>query len=221
MSRLLKAAIALVALLAVLQVGVPVLAARAVAAELARRGIPAARVQVTAFPFWMLAQGRFQDLRVAAPSARLGPVPVEGLTADWRNGQVAIRPLEAGNLVVQREGRLQVRFRLTGTGVADLLASSGVVRNPVVHIHDGILDVTGTLTLDGIALPLSTSGRLGLSPHGRHIVYQPANVDGLDLPVPTAITVLNVSSLGLPLALHLTGLVVGTGTVAVTLENRP
>jgi hypothetical protein len=198
----------LVILAAAAQIAVPTVVANELAQTLQSFTGPESRdtVELAAIPFWQLASGRFQDLRVTTVNGAAGPLAVAYFSADWQNGGVDPTAwFEDHRLVVTRPGRLRAQIKVDGAALAAILQDSGHVADPTVTVQpDGIV-VTGRVNLGALQGPVTMRGNLVIAADGRQLLFVPTSVDGLELPFGASIVVFDVSRLGLPFAVRLTG----------------
>lgn len=208
MRTVIRMLVGLVVLAAAAQLAVPTALAAQLARALQPLTGPASRdtVRLAAIPFWELASGQFQDLRITTVNGTAGPLRVAWFSADWRDGGVDPAAWFLDHrLVVTRPGRLSAQIRVDGAALAAILADSGRVADPTVTVQpDGIV-VAGRVNLGALQGPVTMRGNLVIAPNGRQLLFVPTSVDGLRLPFGASIVVFDVSRLGLPFAVRLTG----------------
>ncbi|MDA8198857.1 MAG: LmeA family phospholipid-binding protein [Thermaerobacter sp.] len=199
----------------------PVVAGRAAAALHGVTGAGSTdQVAVTAVPFWTLAFGQTQDVRVLVDSAT---VPVDGqplriaqMTLNWQDGQVAVGALlRQGRLVAARAGRVRFTLKVDGPAVAQFLDASGRVQGAVVTVGAHQVTLTGQVALGSLRGHVSTRGRLAISPNGQELLFVPQELDGLSLPLAASLPLFDLPSLNLPLPMHLTSVVLAPPDIVV------
>lgn len=163
------------------------------------------QVTVTAVPFWMLANGQFQDLHIQVRNWTAGPLPVAALDVNWQDGGVNTQDLVTQKaLVVARAGRMEAVLKVDGPGLEKFLARSGRISHPRVTVGSQYLTVAGRVSLNGLSGPINTQGTLSVAPNRRQLIFRPRSVDGLGLPFPANFVVFDVNQLNLPVALEIT-----------------
>ncbi len=199
----------------------PVVAGRAAAALHAVTGAGSTdQVAVTAVPFWTLASGQAQDVRVVVHQAT---VPVDGeplgiaqATVNWQGGQVAVGPLlRQGRLVAARPGRMHLTIEVDGPAVARLLDATGRVHGAQVTVGAHSVTLTGQLSLGSLKGHVSTRGRLAISPNGQELLFVPQVLDGLSLPLAASLPLFDLTSFNLPLPLRLTSVALAPPVIVV------
>lgn len=202
MSRFIQVLAAVVIVLGGLQWGVPRWVSSKAAAVMAKSdGGVTPVVEMTAIPFWIISQGRFQDVYVDARGATVDGLKVEQTIVNWQNGQVSVPALERDALVVQKPGRMAVTVVLDGPALSAFLAREGPVTNPEVTISSGVMTIKGQVALGGVTLPLNTQGTLSVSADKTAIVFHPTSIDGIQLPLLTDLQIFQITSLHLPVRL--------------------
>ncbi|POB09736.1 LmeA family phospholipid-binding protein [Sulfobacillus sp. hq2] len=202
MSRFIQVLAALVIILAGLQWGVPRWVSGKAAAAIARTdGGVAPSIALTAMPFWIIAQGRFQDVYVNAKGVTFDGLKVDQAIVNWQNGEVSVPALERNALVVKKPGRMSVTVVLDGPALGAFLATEGPIRDPVVTIASGVMTIQGKVSLGGVVLPLNTQGTLTVSPDKTAILFHPTSIDGIALPLLTDLQIFQISQLHLPVQL--------------------
>lgn len=188
----------------------PVVAGRAAAALHSVTGAGSTdQVTVTAVPFWTLASGQTQDVRVLVDRATVQvdgqPLGIAQMTLNWQDGQVAVGALlRQGRLVAARPGRVHLTLRLDGPAVARFLDATGRVHGAVVTVGTRQVTLAGQVALGSLRGHVSTQGRLAISASGQELLFVPQVVDGLSLPLAASLPLLDLASLSLPLPMHLT-----------------
>ncbi|MCL8208154.1 MAG: DUF2993 domain-containing protein [Actinomycetia bacterium] len=208
MRTVFRVLVGLVVLVAAAQLVVPTALAGELAQALEPLTGPGSRdtVKLAAIPFWELASGRFQDLQVTTVNGSAGPLKVAWFSADWQDGGVDPAAwFGRHQLVVTRTGRLTAQIRVDGAALAAILADSGRVTDPTVTVRPDGLVVAGRVNLGALQGPVTMRGNLVIAPNGRQLLFVPTSVDGYALPFGASIVVFDVSRLGLPFAVRLTG----------------
>lgn len=220
MSRVLKGLIVLVVVVGVLQWFVPRWVGGFLAGQLGHydRG-PKPQVAVNAFPFWELAQGQFQNVHIQASDASFGHYTVQHATLNWSNGGVALAALKDGKLRVTKPGTLHLTLVLSGAELTSFLQHQGTLIHPQVTVVPSGVEVTGTLNLGGTSVPLDTSGSLSVSANHQAVIFHPQNIDGLSLPVPTNLQLVDVKALNLPMALSIESVQLGHNQLIAKVQN--
>lgn len=220
MSWLIRVFIGLVVAVAVLQWAVPRTVAGLVAEQAARAdGGVKPVVDITAIPFWELADGKFEDVYMAAHNISVDGMQVAGVRLDWRNAQLAPGALWQGRLEVAKPGQLTVTIRVDQVAMSQFLATKSPIQHPVVTISPQGVTIVGAVTLHGITLPVNASGTLEVSPDRQKIVFHPVSFDGLAIPVMTDLTLVDLSSLVLPVPIAIRSVTLHAGYVVIAAQT--
>lgn len=220
MNRLLSWAIVLVLGLFGLQWLVPGWVGGAASAWVAKHFHgPRATVEVSAIPFWQLASGHFQVLIVRAHDLTMNGVIVRAFELDWQNGHIGFggpgRPVRILNV-----GVLRGQVRIAGTEIARLVDQRGILSNSRVTLRGREMSIAGMIRLGKRVMGFALEGPLTVTQDGSTIIFHPQELDHAKLAFKTAMTVLNVSQLHLPVALRLTSVHIGAGTLTLGFRNR-
>ncbi|MBX5467578.1 MAG: DUF2993 domain-containing protein [Firmicutes bacterium] len=217
MSGLVRLVAALAVLAAVAQWAGPQWLAAAVAQALASENAgyrPA--VAITAVPFWMLLYGHFQTVVVDAAPLVVDQFRVRRALLVWQDGTVSVPALLEHRLVVQSPGHITVRLTVSDQDLSRFLQANAPLKNPEVHIEPGGVNLAATVALKGMVVPLDLTGQLRLAPDGEAVWFLPAQVDGIPLPVPTALTVFDLHRLHPWVPMRLAQLTLGPGQLELT-----
>jgi hypothetical protein len=209
-NRLIAWSVAAVIGLGIGQSMVPEWAADAIARAIAARdgGVRPA-VTVVALPFWQLASGAFQEVRLVFPALRVDGMQVRAARLIWRDGAVKLGGLRQGHIEIARRGTLTVAFAVTGEALARFLGNTAGLRDADVRVDPSGLRVAGRVRLHGATVPLVAEGRLELGDAGQAVFFRALRIDGVRLPFPTVMRVLNLPRLHLSVPLRLTTMVLG------------
>ena len=200
MSRFIFVAAGAVVVLAGLQWGVPKWAAGQIASQIARRdGGVKPNVEVAALPFWILAQGQFQDLYVKASGMHVGGVKFSQAVVNWQNGQLSLSALANNKLVVEKKGQVKAHIIFDNAALSVFLAPRGIVQNPSVSLTPGVMTIHGRLSLGQLNVPLNAKGTLSVSSDKKAILFHPTAFDGIQVPLLTDLEIFQIDSLNLPL----------------------
>jgi len=183
-----------------------------------------AEVTIQAMPFWKLGAGRFDLLDVTLFGVDFGGNRVKEVSLHWADGGVNVADLAVGVVHITRIGIMTVRAILTTRDLTAMIPGAYRPLKPNLAVTPEALTMSGTVTFDGLNLPVSLSGRLVPSDGGLAIVFRPNRftVDGRLLPSPPESTVFTLSSLPLPRAvsLRLTAVHLEDGFVVLDLVSR-
>lgn len=222
MSRLIKGLVALVVVVGLLQWFVPRWAGSLLAKELGHYDHgPKPQVALSAMPFWELFGGHFQNIYINAHDLELGSsLTVNQAKLNWANGAIGLGSLEKGHLTVTQPGHATMRIVLTASELSKFLAHQGTLSKPQVHITPTAVALNGRILLSGAYVPLDTKGKLTVSKNRQQLIFHPASIDGLTLPVLTDIQLVNLATLkALPMALHIQQVKLEQGRMALTVGN--
>lgn len=199
MSRFILMIIGAVVVLAGLQWIVPKWAAGQVASQIASRdGGVKPQVEIAALPFWILAQGQFQDLYIKASGLRVDGITLSQAQVNWQNGQVSLSALSRKKLDVQKTGHVRAHIVLDGAALSAFLAQQGAVKDPSVSLTPGVVSIRGRLTLGQLNVPLNARGTLSVSSDKKAILFHATSFDGIQLPLLADSQIFQIDSLNLP-----------------------
>ncbi len=220
MSRITQVLIGLVLLAGVAQWLVPRWAAGLLAHELSRLDHgPKPRVAVEAMPFWELFQGRFQDVTINLKDATVHSFQIGRLYLNWAHGQVALGPLEKGQLKVGKPGHLIMTVVLTGPALSKFIAKEGSIGHPRVVITPSGVGLQGQVKLGNATVPLNTHGSLAESKNHQALIFHPTSIDGIELPAVTDVVLVNLKTLNLPMPLAIQHVRLQPNQLALTIGN--
>jgi hypothetical protein len=222
----LGALLAALALAAACQGAASAAAARIVAAAVRERlGGGAVTATVVALPFWQLAQGRFQHLSVRGVDVRGGRLAIAQMRADWRDGRVDVRALEAGRPLRSwvRGGRLVVRLTLGPAALVRALPRTGTLTVTRLSLAPPGVRVYGRLRFDGLDLPFRAFGEPRVVDAGNVLVFLVTAVRAGPFALRSAlgVPVVDLRRTALGGALWIQGAHVGRRAIVVVLCNRP
>lgn len=184
-------------------------AQKAARALQARDGGVRPTIEVAATPFWLLAAGKFQAVRLSAKTLPLDGLTVRGAHLVWMDGAVNLAALRRGRLTMERRGAMTIGFTVTARALAGFLGKRARLDDPTVHVNPFGVRVSGRVRLGGTWIPVVVEGSLMLAGGGEAVVFSPRRIDGARLPVPTAMDVFNLRRAALPVPLKFTRMVLG------------
>lgn len=184
---------AVVVLIAALQWWGPRWMATQVAEALAQRnGGHLPKVTITAIPFWMLLQGRFQAVTVDAAPAELSGFELSRVYLSWTGGQVSFPALLERRVVIQQRGQMVVQITVSEQALTRFLQSQAPLQGAQVSVTPNAVQLLASVKLRQLTVPLDLKGTLALSPDRERVLFLPSEIDGMTLPVPTEITVFDL-----------------------------
>jgi hypothetical protein len=151
-----------------------------------------ATVSLDPGPLWQLAFGRFDRLLIQVRSFSMQGVTVTRAQLDWRDGQVQLAPLERGEVVIEREGSLQVQGTVGQQEIEQALAdavrpylpSGATVAVPQLEIAPQGITLGGSVDVLGVPIPYRLFGALQVADGGRTIDFRTHSLNGSALTLP-------------------------------------
>ncbi|WP_053960560.1 LmeA family phospholipid-binding protein [Sulfobacillus thermosulfidooxidans] len=202
MSRFIVVLAGAVVLLGALQWTIPKWAAAQVADRVASQdGGIKPQVDIAALPFWIMAQGQFQDMYINVHNVHVDGLTLSQAVINWQNGKVSLPALSHNRLVIEKAGHVNVRIVFDGPALSAFLAGQSPIQNPQVTITNNLMTIEGRLLLGQLSVPLNAQGTLSVSPDKKAIIFHPTRVDGIQLPVLTDLQIFQIDSLNLPVAM--------------------
>ncbi len=204
MSRFIKILLAVIVVAVGLQWYAPQYVASRAATAIAKvDGGVTPHVELTALPFWMLLQGKFQQAHLNVHGVSVEGMRIDTATLNWDNGQISVDALSHDKLDIVKAGQMTGTVVLGARALSAFLERQGAVTNPVVTMAAGVMTIKGQFVLGGVNLPLDAQGTLSIASGKQAIILHPTSVDGIDLPVLTNMEIFQVSSLHLPVTLQI------------------
>ncbi|MCY0882048.1 MAG: DUF2993 domain-containing protein [Firmicutes bacterium] len=216
MSRAIKILLGVVVLAGILQWGVPKWVGNQVAQGIQREDKGSRpTVSIAAVPFWILLNGKFQQVTVSAAHVALGSLVAQKILLTWDNGQISVPDLEKNRVKILQQGSIAATVAISQNELSHLVAAQTPIQDPKISITPSGVGLTGWVTVAGLRLPLQAQGQLILNVHHQTIMYHPTSVDGMDVPVLTNIQVFAMHQITLPVAMTMQSLTLKTHHLVV------
>jgi len=204
----------------------PVLAWRLQGALRQSLATPFVSVRLIGWPAAVVS-GTYAQVSIVAHRASADGVVLDELAARLQDVQLdPVRAAAFGQLVVRRIGGGQVTVRLLQEDVQRSLENRSAVSGVVVKFADGLVRVTGTVSVLDARADVTVVGHLVVR-DARQIVLEVDTLNVVGLSVPPGVANVLITPLNplltvdpLPVPLRLTGVDVKEGSAVVTAEAR-
>jgi hypothetical protein len=204
----------------------PVLAWRLQGALRQSLATPFVSVRLIGWPAAVLS-GRYAQVSIVAHRASADGVVLDELAARLQDVQLdPVRAAALGQFILRSVGGGQVTLRLLQEDVQRALENRSSVSGVVVKFADGLVRVTGTVSVLDARTDVTLIGHLVVR-DARQIVLDVSTMEIVGLAVPPGVANVLVTPLNplltvdpLPVPLRLTGVDVKEGSAVITAEPR-